>query len=157
MGHGKILELTALLERHGDQVDADLRRYYGTSLRQLFTGELAVDECWALVGCLPRDSATTSAIYADPERAVDDGPAAEPTLAEFSPEVEAIADLRDVCAAILAHLSALTSKQPVRLDAARRPGDARREQARQRREAFARAKWDAVLNVLIPEGGQQHG
>lgn len=145
-----------LLERHGDAVRADFIRH-GRSLGELFSGELTPDECWDFITHLPRDSATQAAIYADPEFAVDDdGPGPEPTLAEFSPEVEAIAAVHDVLAAILANLSSLTSKRPVKLNPYRRPGEARRAQAKARRDEQARQQWNGILAQLGVEGGQ-HG
>jgi hypothetical protein len=150
--HKKLGSLAALLERHGGALRADLRRYYGLSLRQLFDGDVSPDEVWDCVTHLPRDSATWSAVYADPEAEIPDEPAPEPRLTEYSPEVEAIAAAHDVLVAILAHLSAFTSKKPVRLKPYRRPGEARRAAAKARIREQARAEWADVLRQFgIPE------
>ena len=117
-----------------------------------------MDECWELVTRLPRDSATWAAVYADPETPIPDEVPAEPSLTEYSPEVEALAAVHDILAAILAHVSALTAKTPVRLEPYRRPGEARRKRAKAQRDAAARAEWERMVASLVPaEGGGQHG
>lgn len=119
----------------------------------MFDREVTPDEVWDCITHLPRDSATQAAIYADPQfAAADDGPVPEPTLAEYSPEVEALAAVHDVLAAILAHLSSLTSKSPVRLEPYRRPGEARRALAKARRDEHARQQWNGILESLGVEG-----
>jgi hypothetical protein len=124
-----------------------MRRYYGLDLSAAFRRELPVDECWDLLMHAPRDSPIKSALFADPETVLPDE-AAEPTLAEYSPEVEAIAALHDVNAAILAHLSAFTSKRPVRLKPYRRPGEARRAARRERLRQQARQEWAELCAQL---------
>jgi hypothetical protein len=102
------------------------------------------DEVWDLITYLPRDSATQSAIFEDPETVFGDE-AAEPRLTEYSPEVEALSDLYDLNAAILAHLSAFTSRKPVRIPPRRRPGEARRRQLKAQRREQARQEWAELL------------
>jgi hypothetical protein len=128
-------------------VRADLRRYYGCSLGALFSGEISPDEVWDLVLHLPRESATTAALYADPATVLSDEPS-EPQLTEYPPVVEAIAALYDVNVAILAHLSAFTSKKPVRLAPYRRPGEARRKAVRAAKRDQARQEWNELLGQL---------
>lgn len=119
---------------------SDLRRYHGVSLGQMFAGEITPDEIWDYITHLPRTSATTSAFYADPETVLSDE-LPEIRLTEFSPEAEMGADIHDVLIAILAHLSAFTSKKPVRLKPHRRPGEARRAQLKAERREQARQEW----------------
>lgn len=119
----------------------------------MFAGDVTPDEVWDCITHLPRDCATWSAVYADPATVIDDdGPVPEATLAEWSPEVEAIAAVHDVLAAILAHLSALTSKQPVKLEPYRRPGEQRRQQAKARNREQARQQWTAMCAAMGVEG-----
>lgn len=137
----------ALLERHEGAARATMRRYYGLDLSAAFRGELPVDECWDLLMQAPRDSPIKSAIFADPETVLADGPA-DPQLTEYSPEVEAIAALYDVNVSILAHLSAFTSKKPVRLKPYRRPGEARRARRKAQLREQARREWNELLTQM---------
>lgn len=129
----------ALIERHEGAARASIAHHYpGRDLNEVFAGGMTADECWQYLMHLPRDSPLMAAIYADPETVLSDE-AAEMQLTEYSPEVEVSSDIYDVLIAILAHLTALTSKKPVKLSPRRRPGEARlrarkaqlREQARQ--------------------------
>lgn len=109
----------------------------------MFSGEVSPDEVWECVMALPRNSATWSAVFEDPEMPFSDE-AAEMKLAEYSPEVELLADLYDLTASLLAHVSAFTSKRPVRLKPHRRPGEAKRSQLRAARREQARTEWAEV-------------
>lgn len=91
-----------LLRRHGGAIRADLARYYGADLLDVFRGTMTPDACWDLVEHLPRESALHSALADDPEAAPADGPVRPPSLAEFPPVVEAIASVHDLLAALLA-------------------------------------------------------
>lgn len=117
----------------------------------MFSGEVSPDEVWEMITHLPRNSATWSAVFDDPETVTGDE-AAEMKLAEYSPEVELLTDLYDLTASLLAHVSAFTSKTPVKIPPHRRPGEARRKAAEEARRAQARREWSAVLKQLgVPE------
>lgn len=117
----------------------------------MFEGRVSPDEVWDCVMHLPRESATMAALFDDPGFEVSDE-ARELRLTEFSPEVEALSDVYDLLASILAHLSAFTSKRPVKVPPRRRPGEARRERLRAERSAQARREWSELLVKLgVPE------
>jgi hypothetical protein len=128
-------------------VRADLRRRYGVSLGALFSGEMTADECWDLVVHLPRNSATWSAVFAEPDFELSDE-VREMPLSEYSPEVEAIFDVCDLLAALLAQVRALASGKPQTAEPHRRPGEAKRAALRAVRHEQARAEWDDVLAQL---------
>jgi hypothetical protein len=122
-------------------VRADLARYYpGHTLRELFSGEMTPDECWDLITHLPRTSATTGAIYADPETVIGDEPAETP-LTDFSPEVQAAAHGNDLLTAILVNLIALGGGKPPKLQPYPRPGEARRRRLKAELREQARQEW----------------
>ena len=130
---------------------ADLRREYGISLTQMFEGEISPDEVWDYVTHLPRNSATWSAVFDDPETVISDEPG-EMKLSEYSPEVELLSDCYDMLAALLAQVQSLGSKTAVKVKPHRRPGEARRERLRAERSAQARAEWSDFLKLIgIPE------
>jgi hypothetical protein len=120
----------------------------------MFGGEITPDEVWDYVTHLPRDSATWAAIYADPETVIPDEGAEppEPRLTEFSPEVEALAAMHDLLAALLANVVALGGGKPPRISPYRRPGAARREAAKARRHEQARREWAELLGQMGIEG-----
>jgi hypothetical protein len=100
---GKLASLAWLLERYGGAIRADLARYYGRDLADVFRddGGMTPDACWDLICHLPRESALHSAMAADGQMVVAaDGPAV-PSLAEFPPVVGALAGIYDLLAALL--------------------------------------------------------
>lgn len=136
---------------------ADLARWYPSRhLGLLFSGEMTADECWDYVAHLPRESATWAAVYADPETVYEDpeaaagsgGPAPEPRLTEFSPEAERLADIADRLASLIAIVSGALCKRPVKIGPCPRPGDARRAEARARRDERDRAEWDDLCRQM---------
>lgn len=132
---------------------ADLHRYAGLSLGDMYEGRVTPDEVWDCVTHFPRDSATWSAAYADPEFPVSDEPGEMP-LSEYSPEVELLTDCYDMLAALLAQVQSFGSKKAVKLRPHRRPGEARRKAAEERRRAQARREWNELLGKLgvpVPE------
>jgi hypothetical protein len=115
-------------------VRADLPHYYpGYSLGDLFSGRVTPDELWDLVAHLPRTSAVMSALADDPE--IPAGAPRPPSMREFSPETEALADVADKLAALLVNVIALGGGKPPRLQPYPRPGDDRRKAAEQERHA----------------------
>jgi hypothetical protein len=117
----------------------------------MYEGRVTPDEVWDCIAHFPRNSATWSAAFDDPEFEVSDEPG-EMKLAEFSPEAELLADLYDLTASLVAHVSAFTSKRPVKVPPHRRPGEARRKAMEERRRAQARREWSELLKKLgIPE------
>ncbi|MEU4568662.1 hypothetical protein [Micromonospora sp. NPDC023956] len=58
---GKLTTLVALLRDHYDAVEADLRRFYGVDLADLWAGELSLRRLSAYVANLPAESATWAA------------------------------------------------------------------------------------------------
>jgi len=54
---GGILGLVLLLSEHPHEVEADLQRFYGVHLGDLWTGRLTFRRCYALVTALPPESA----------------------------------------------------------------------------------------------------
>lgn len=51
------------MSEHGEALEADLARYYGTRLSDLFSGRLSWRRLDVLVRHLPADSATAHALY----------------------------------------------------------------------------------------------
>lgn len=117
----------------------------------MFSGEISPDEIWDCVTHLPRNSATWSAVFDDPETVISDEPA-EMKLSDYSPEVELLTDLYDLTASLLAHVSAFTAKTPVKIPPHRRPGEERRRQLAAERSAQARREWSEFLKLIgVPE------
>lgn len=118
----------------------------------MFEGEISPDEAWDCVVHLPRDSATMAALFEDTGFEAVSDEVRELRLTEYSPEAELLTDLYDLTASLLAHVSAFTSKQPVKIPPHRRPGEARRKAAEEQRRAQARREWSELLVKLgIPE------
>lgn len=131
---------------------ADLRRFYGLSLTDMFEGRVSPDEVWDCVVHLPRTSATTAARLADPETVFSDDGDAEPPWEEWGPEAQRLDDVADQLAVISDQIAKFGTGQPVRVKPRRRPGDKLRERLKAERSAQARREWSAVLKQLgIPE------
>ncbi len=60
-GAGGILGLARLLREHGEAIEADLARFYGVDLRDLWRGRLTWRRLLALIRGLPADSALARA------------------------------------------------------------------------------------------------
>ncbi|WAB10127.1 hypothetical protein SEA_GRAVAILLIA_17 [Mycobacterium phage Gravaillia] len=58
---GAVPTLLRLLDNHGDDLEADLRRFYGVDMRGLFTGDLTLRQLWMFVRRIPGDSALLTA------------------------------------------------------------------------------------------------
>lgn len=58
----EIASLVGLLEEHGEEVEADLQRWYRIDLRGLWSGDLSWRRLGALVKNLPPESATKTAL-----------------------------------------------------------------------------------------------
>lgn len=144
------------MERHGGALRADLQRVYGVSLREALAGSMTPDELMELIDHLPRDCALMDEVAADPAAILAEE-ARAPLVSEWSPEVDALAHVNDLLSAILAHLSALTSKRPVRLDPYRRPVIAAQEAARARAQRARLERHRALVARVLPRKGGQHG
>lgn len=129
--------------RHGGAVRASLRAVYGVNLNDVLTGRMLPDEAWDLLVHLPRVSALTAVLAADEEFASAEPPPPSPSLAEFGPEVEALAAVHDRLAE-LCELVASFGGRPPRMPRYPRPKLA---SERARRKAAA-AEWAALNNML---------
>lgn len=69
---GKIVEVSEWLEAHAETVEADLQRWYGIDLRDLFRGRLSYRRLWVLVTKLPADSWTQTELRDSAPPVVDD-------------------------------------------------------------------------------------
>jgi len=85
------------------------------------------DECWDLITHLPRTSPLKAALAEDPE--IPLGEAGDVPWTEFSPEVQALAEVRDLLASLLANVIALGGGKPPKIPPYPRPGDTRRKAA----------------------------
>lgn len=59
---GKITGVAAILDRHGDAVEADLAASYGVNVCGLYTGELTYRRAAVLIAHLPPQSATKTIV-----------------------------------------------------------------------------------------------
>lgn len=57
-GPGEIAGLAAFLEEHCEAVEADLQRWYGIDLRDLWRGRMSYRRLWVLLNRLPQESWT---------------------------------------------------------------------------------------------------
>jgi hypothetical protein len=129
-------------------VRADLRHHYcGFSLRSLFDGEVTPDEVWDMVTHLPRNCATWSAVYADPDTPLSDE-VREMPLSEYSPEVEALHDCYDMLASLAAQVRAIASGESQQVKPHRRPLEGKRAALRAARREQARQEWDELLTQM---------
>lgn len=113
---------------------ADLPHYYpGYSLGDLFSGRVTADELWDLIVHLPRTSAVMSALADDPD--VPAGAPRPPSWTEFGPDVQVMAEVRDLLASLLANVIALGGGKPPKIAPYPRPGDERRKAAEAQRLA----------------------
>lgn len=126
---------------------ADLRRYYGISLTQMFSGEVSPDEVWDMITHLPRTSATTAARLDDPET-VFSGEESEPPWQEWSPEAQRLDDLYDVLALISDQIAKFGSKKRAKVTPRKRPGGELRKRLKAQRSAQMWAEWNELLGRL---------
>lgn len=92
------------------------------------------DECWDFIVHLPRTSPLKAALAADPDIPLAEGDGDVPWT-EFSPEVQALADLVDTQRSVLAVLIKALGGKPPKFKPYPRPGDARRQAAEKARFA----------------------
>lgn len=148
---GKLLTLSWLLDRYGGEIRADLRRYYGVDLLDVFRdGGMTPDACYDLIAHLPRESAFHSALAGDDEAAELFPPPAEPgppSLAEFPPVVEALAKVHDLLAALVSVQVARGGGQPPKIAPYPRPVTAAERAAKRARLARHRA----IVARLLPD------
>lgn len=108
---------------------------------------MSADACWDLLMHLPPDSALMSALAADPEFAGDAEPG-PPQMTEFGPQVQALAGIYDLLAALLSTVAGLGGGTPPKIPPYPRPqlpGSGRQRQ-RARDEFFA-------LDAILTGGG----
>lgn len=103
----EVAQVTRLIGRYGDAIRADLRRVYGVDLLDFFRGDLSADAVLDYLEHLPRTSAYNEALAQDEELAerTANGPDRKPgppPLTEWGPEVQALAEVRDLVAQLLA-------------------------------------------------------
>ena len=106
----------------------------------MFRGDVTPDEVWDMITHLPRNSATWSAVYADPETRLSDE-VREMPLSEYSPEVEALHDVYDMLAALTAQVRAFATRESQPVTPHRRPGEAKRAALKAARHEQARLEW----------------
>lgn len=112
-----------------------------------FNGRMTPDECWDLLMYAPRDSPVMSAIADDPEFASSAKPS-PPKLAQFSPEVEALAAVHDLLASLLSTVTALGGGEPPKVAPYPRPVTVSQlAQKRAEREAARRQHADIVFRM----------
>lgn len=99
----------------------------------------------------PRDSPLMSALADDPDAAAA-GPAQAPKLAQFSPEVEALAGVYDLLAALLANVVSLGGGKPPRIPPYPRPVTASQLAAERAERDAARRQHEELVRRLIPGG-----
>lgn len=99
----------------------------------MFSGEVTPDEVWDCIVHLPRTSATMSALADDPD--VQPGDPRPPTMAEFSPEVQVMAEAVDLLKSLVSVVISLGGGKPPKFKPYPRPGDDRREAAEKARFA----------------------
>lgn len=120
---------------------ADLCRYYGVDLLDVFRGKMTADACWDLLVHLPRDSALMSALAADPEFASGKEPG-PPPMSDFGPQVEVLAALHDRMGTLLTMLGVEGLKPWPRPQTA---GEVQRAAERRRRH-------DALITRIFGKG-----
>jgi hypothetical protein len=107
----------------------------------MFDGEISPDEIWDYVVHLPRTSATTAARLADPETVFSGDEDAEPPWEDWTPEAQRLDDVCDALAVISDQIAKFGTRQRVKVEPRRRPGDALRKQLKARRSAQMRREW----------------
>lgn len=149
----KLGSLAVLLERYGEAIRPDLRRYYnGFSLTQMFSGEVSPDEVWEMILHLPRTSATTAARLADPATVFSDDEDAEPPWEDWSPEAQRLDDITDLLSVISEQIAKFGTGKRIKIDPRKRPGDAIRKRLKAERSAQARREWSELLKQMgVPE------
>lgn len=125
---------------------ASLRRYYQVDILDVFRDKISVDEVWELLMQLPRESPFWAEVAADPHFASSSAPKPK-TLAEFSPEVEALAAVHDQVASLRATVVALCGGKPGRITPYPRP-----VLAAAKRDKAADANWDRWEAQLLGKG-----
>jgi hypothetical protein len=115
-----------LINRYGSAIRADLRRFYGLDLLDFFRDTLSARAVLDYLEHLPRTSAYHSAIAEDEELATELAKLPEqkpspPRLAEFSPELQALAEIRDLLATLINVQIARAGKRPSKVKPYPRP------------------------------------
>ena len=113
----------------------------------MFRGEISADEVWDCIAHLPRNCATWSAVFADPDTPLSDA-VREMPLSEYSPEVEALHDVYDMLAALTAQVRAFATREAQQVKPHRRPGEAKRAALKAARHEEARQEWHEVCRQL---------
>ncbi len=127
---------------------ATLQRFSNFGLDDVLRGDVSADEAWAVLAHAPRDSPFASAIADDPELTVPPRPG-PPKLAQFSPEVEALAGVYDLLAAILANVIAIGGGKPPKIDPYARPVTASQLAAKAAQDAADEALHQRLVSQLV--------
>ena len=117
-----------MVDRYGDEVEADLHREYGLDLLDFFRGLYSWRKLRNLIEKLPSRSLTTEAIINDDDVAQQvlaskkpDAPDTGPRVSEYTPEVQRLDDLKDLIVNMTATIVAVAGGKPRPGRPSRRP------------------------------------
>ncbi|MFB8167327.1 hypothetical protein ACFC60_05145 [Kitasatospora purpeofusca] len=130
--------LIRLLDEHGAQITADLRRYCGVDVLDWIRGRHSARYVLALIGTLPDDSATLAAIRGGRE------------ALGWGPQTYVLADLVDAVQALTHVQVAKASKNPRTVE---RPKPYPRPYAKTSRRPTGTNPFAAALQREVGEGG----
>jgi len=133
-------------------VRADLHRYAGLSLKDMYEGRVTPDEVWDCIVHFQRTSATTAARLADPETVFSGDEDAEPPWEDWTPEAQRLDDIADQLAVISDQIAKAGTGKPVKVKPRRRPGDALRKRLKAARSAQMWREWNELLGKLGIKG-----
>lgn len=114
----------------------------------MFSGEITPDEVWDCIAHLPRTSATMAALANDPQ-APKSAPK-PPSWTEYGPEVQVMAEVRNLLASLLANVIALGGGKPPKIPPYPRPDDEQRKQAERERLAERWRKHKELVARVLP-------
>jgi hypothetical protein len=122
-----VARVADLIDRYGSAIRADLGRFYpGVDMLDFFRGRLSAQAILDYLEHLPRTSAYHTAIADDEELAAElvklpEQKPSPPRLAEFSPELQALAEIRDLIATLINVQVARAGKKPSKVKPYPRP------------------------------------
>lgn len=140
----------ALVGRYGDAIRADLRSRYQVDMLDFLRGTLTAEALLDYLRHLPRTSAYHQALAQDEELAEKlandpDSKPGPPPLTEFGPDVQVLAELRDLVASLIAVTIKAHGGKPSKVKPYPRPDTAIQ---RARRRARFRQHQSVVARVL---------
>ena len=144
-GRVKPARASALIDRYGEAIEADLHHWYGLDLLDFFTGRYSPRKLMVLIDGLPRTSHLRQAMSLDVElyreskqQEREDGaqpPSPSPPLSEFSMEAEILAAVVDRLGEVIqATIAAAGSKKKIKIKPWPRPETAAVLERRRRRQ-----------------------